>query len=320
MSRLYWHTEQRTAELFGAEYHHLGHLASGPAVAAWDFDRLVDVLDRFAPIMSMIPAGHYLHTYYQAAKAEEGSLSADALRRLLRGLQISVASRSSDVQLRLPGGHTTSVINVLLNTALLTGSDAIRLAAKLYGLGEIHGFIDGPDRSWCADVIERALDAGLYRRRVHIADQPGAPRTTVVDYGWDDVLGLLRERDDGPVVLSYSVTDSFPNRAVAGWTTKIPADWMPEDWGTDAAGLAEWAALSEAHRGEWRDGEIEERWSALPDAQRWALAVEGIRADPWKRIGRDLDTWAFGPAITVYDLLAEDRDTRIAAALEGVPS
>lgn len=321
MSRLYWHTEQRTAELYGAEHHHLGHLAFGAARAAWDFD-MTEPLERFGPIMALIPervdlgyGENYLHTGYRAALAEASSDSGvEELRRWRRSLALRLGSRVSDEVFQLPGGHTTSALNVALNTALLTGSDAIRLAAKVYGLSEQHGFIEGEDRAWCADVIEAALDAALYRRRRYVADYPGGPRTTLVDYGWDDVLALLRERDDGPVALSYSVTERFPNRLVAGWNIRLPLGWTP-GWTADDAGRTEWDRMSEAQRGEYRDREIEERWSALPDADQWQLAVDALRGTPWRRLGRDLTEYMFGPPLSAYDLLADDRDARIAAAL-----
>ena len=37
--------------------------------------------------------------------------------------------------------------------------------------------------------------------------------------GWENVAALLRNRDDAPVVCSYSVTDSFPNPTIARWAT-----------------------------------------------------------------------------------------------------
>ncbi|MFJ2217888.1 hypothetical protein ACIQVO_36265 [Streptomyces sp. NPDC101062] len=89
-------------------------------------------------------------------------------------------------------GHGIGAFTLMLNAAMESGGDALRLAARLHGQCEMHCWVDGPNREWAAGVITAALTGGLYRP----------------DCGWEKVRDLLRERADLPVVVSSS--DSFP--------------------------------------------------------------------------------------------------------------
>lgn len=147
-------------------------------------------------------------------------------------------------------------------------------AAKIHGGCEIHMWIDEPHQSWLADIIDDGLYIGVYRQRA----------------GWQDVQGLLREPDTGPVVMSFSVSDGFPNRYVADWTP-------PED---DPDG---------------------DSWYDLPRAEQWDLAMAKVREKRHLELSPDtLAGVAFGPPVTVYDLLAPDRDERVARAFALPPA
>jgi hypothetical protein len=104
----------------------------------------------------------------------------------------------------LPDGTQANVFETTLNTAVVMGSDHIRLLAKLHGQCEIHAYVEGPNRAWLADIIEQGIKDKVLR--VWEKDFYG---------GWPAVVELLRSRDDEPVVTSYSVTEQFPNRFVA---------------------------------------------------------------------------------------------------------
>jgi hypothetical protein len=81
------------------------------------------------------------------------------------------------------------------------------------------------------------------------------------------------------------VCESFPNRYVADW--QPPADDP--------------------------DGDI---WYDLPDSTQWDLAFAGLRArGPHLHLTPDsLAGISFGHPVTIYDLLAPDRDARVARA------
>jgi hypothetical protein len=92
-----------------------------------------------------------------------------------------------------------------LNTALLLGNDYVRLLARVHAQCEIHGWIDGPNRSWFAELIDGGRAVGLFR----------------ADQGWEDVATFMRANDTDPVAMSYSVTDSF-----------LSGEWVPDEYKT----------------------------------------------------------------------------------------
>lgn len=286
MSRVWFHAQGREAELRGSERAWLDHIASGPAEAAWDLNGL-NVLERCEQIIAMIPepsvgqyGADYLHAGLREARGRRalgntGRDGYEAERRLVGSLRTAFAGSGLSLHV---AGHALHSSDVRLNTALAAGSDVIALAAKIHGSCEIHGWVDGPDRKWLADLIDDGLHAGIYRQGLWYEATPGGERKWS-DQGWGDVTALLRETDDGPVVMSYSITDWFPNHEAAGMES----------------------------------GEFD----ALSEAERWQRGTQGLRTqEPWLRIGPDtLRAVTFGPAVTVYDLLAPDRDERVRAAV-----
>jgi len=212
--------------------------------------------------------------------------------------------------------HTT---DVGLNTALLAGSDLIRLAAKIDGWCEVHAWVEGGDRAWLAGIIEQGLRAGMYRQGLWMDNPDSGARDKWAPMGWDQVIGLLRARDDEPAVMSYSATDGFPNPYVAGWEPPVDPLWRPV-WAADGEGLAEWQELDDSIRKEYHDDRIGELWAQLPAGQQWELAMDGLRRSrPWARLAPDtLAAQTFGLPVTVYDLFAPDRDERVLAAAAAV--
>lgn len=305
MSRVYWHTRDGGAELSGAERGWCHHLAAGLATAAWDLTGF-EVLERLGPIMQMIPevpegryGANFLHRQFRAAveadrHARERSRAGDHGHFARSGGMIREFVRSFDTSLRVEpprivvAGHSLRLSSVNLNTALVAGSDPIRLAAKLHGWCELHCWVDGPHRAWLADVIDSGRQAGLYR--------PGM--------GWENVQVLLRATDTGPVVLSYSVTDQFPgpfqHPDAPAWPDGVPRRW-------DAL-----TAEQQQTREAWEDS-----WRELDPGETFDAGMVWLRAEqPWAQITPDnLATASFGPPVTVYDLFAGDRDERVARAI-----
>ncbi len=196
-------------------------------------------------------------------------------------------------------GHEMNVSNVNLNTALVAGSPPVQLAAKIHGWCESHCWVDGPDREWMAGIIDAGLTTGIYRRRLH--DERAQ--------GWEDVQALLRARDDEPVVLSYSVGDGFPNRDIA---RVLPTGaTRPKDW-------AEYDTWPEEQQRAWNEAcaAADERWGAMSHEAQWAAAMDGLtERRPWAQLTPDnLADVGFGSFVTVYDLIAADRDERVTAA------
>lgn len=315
MSRLYFNSPSGTAELHGSEHAWLRNIALMPSAAAWDLDGLGHRLERAQEILAMVPTGgadDYLHDELRKALNAYRSDVFDAINRLVMALRTAMRASSLTFQVARVSLRST---NVDLNTALVAGSDPVRLAAKVTGWAESHAWVEGPDRAWLADIMDAGLKAGIYRRGFWYAGEVNGPKDRWSDQGWDEVTAFLRARDNEPVVLSYSVGDSFPNPKVTDWAPDIAPDWRP-DWAVEGDGRAEWDGYGEDERVSWRSDHAFEAWAALPDAEQWELAMPGLRQKrPWARLSPEtLADVYFHLPVTVYDLLAPDRDDRVRAA------
>lgn len=143
---------------------------------------------------------------------------------------LSTLIRIGDPLLQVDGTplHTW---HLSLQTGVAVGNDALRLLTRVTAQCEIHGYVEGPNRAWLAGIIDAGRASCVLRR----------------DMGWEAVAALLREADDAPVVMSYSVTDSFPSYGAA--------------------------CLAGFHHARGYDA-----WEELDDAQQWAFALGGIRS------------------------------------------
>ena len=100
----------------------------------------------------------------------------------------------------------------ILNTAYKIGSDQIKLMTRIHAQCEVHGYIEPQNREWLAEIIQKGSDQGVFR--------DGA--------NWGGLVKLLREKDGSPVVMSYSVTESFPSTIHSDSKSKTfdeYADW-----------------------------------------------------------------------------------------------
>ncbi|WP_239404534.1 hypothetical protein [Frankia sp. Cj3] len=305
MSSVLWHTRDDETQLHGAERGWCRHLAAGPVAAAWDLHS-TSILERLAPIMRLIPevpdgeyGANYLHNYYRSAVEADRTAMARSrsgdhghFGKSSRVAREFVTAFDTAMKVNPPqiviAGHTLYLGNVNMNTALVAGSDPIRLAAKINGWCEAHCWVAEPDRAWMAGVIDAGRKAGLYRSAM----------------GWENVQAMLRTADDGPVVLSYTVTESFPNPFyhpdAPTWPAGVPRDWnalTPKQQQTRRA---------------W-----ESHWYEIDAGEAFDAAMLWLQADrPWAQITPgNLATEAFGPMVTVYDLFADDRDERVARAV-----
>lgn len=303
MSRVYFHSPSGTTELMGFERAWLGHLAAGPSQAAWDLDGS-GAFDRACAIMEMVvrppDESDYLQVHWRQAQAQEAANKAvyaawkpgqpfggvadhEPIWRFVNSLKLRLSVDGLDLDVAGARLHTK---NIDLNTALVAGSDPIRLAAKIHGWCESHCWVDGPDRVWLTGIITRGLETGLYRKSA----------------GWEAIVAGLLERDDEPVVMSYSVCDPFPDENVGDWMPPWP-EGVPRHWD----------ALTEDQQRE-RD-ERHQAWYDVPADEQWRISFAGLQDRPWLQLTPEsLAGVTFSSPVTVYDLFASDRDERIQAA------
>jgi hypothetical protein len=179
MSCIYFHSIDKDVRVRGAERHYAGNLCANMALAAL---RQILGPDDPPPIVDFIPTGHYLRRTW----------SPEAFGTWFRvgwegGLIVN--------------GEVQESFTVALNTALIAGSDPIKLLARLHGQCELNTYVEGSDRNWLANIIEHGLETGIMRSNM----------------GWNKVIQLLHSASDTPIVTSYSVTDQFPNAYYADW-------------------------------------------------------------------------------------------------------
>lgn len=209
MSRIYFHSLHGEAEVRGWERARAGALCSDMLMVALGVSTSDDMPSRPSPIRRILPPNCYALEYsgYQFASWLHTWLVA-----------------SNDTYFVVNSDRKITVFSAALNTAHVTGSDPVKLLARLHGQCELHAYVEGHNRAWLADIIEQGRAAGIMR----------------ADSGWESVIELLRTRDDEPVVTSYSVCEQFPNQGVANWQNddevwyELPAD---EKWRLALAGL-----------------------------------------------------------------------------------
>lgn len=269
MSRVYFHTEHETAELRGSERAWLSSLCNRVTIglldlhSTWNVDRL----------KLLINPSHYMNTMRMDPQQWTQNFET----------ALSVGSICGDTPLLQWKGHPIDTWNLVLNTALRIGNDSLKLAARIHAQCEIHCWVDGPDRAWLAGIMEAGLSCGLFRGG---------------DQGWEGVVKLLRSRDDGPVVLSYSVCEQFPGSHIGRWEP-TGTDWRPEDWDE----------MTEDEQDEAQ----QEAWYDLPDSEKWRISMEGLRKQE-QGLQIKPDDWSdfhFGRNLSALDLLASDWEERL---------
>lgn len=173
-------------------------------------------------------------------------------------------------------GKEIDIWTLSLNTALAVGSDPLRLAAKIYGTCEIHGFFEGKDRQWLAGLIMEGMEDNLFRRWLKYSD--GRELST----GWTELIAQLRRDDTEPVVMSFTVTDGFPCP---------PNDWRPDIVDTD----------------EDEDARLD-AWCELHERDQFHLALADVRKRPGQKpiSPETLRAYRFGHGLSFLDLRNSD--------------
>lgn len=240
MSRTYFHSPSGTAHLYGR----------ARALAGGHVDRhaVAEALTiGAARLRTVLPPESYPLNYTGPEFAERFSMWAANLT----GNHISVPG--------LNGHQPINLWELNLNTALCDGGDVFKLMARLHGQCEIHAYVEGPNRVWLAGIMRQGLAAKLFRP----------------DDNWESVAAFLEERSDEPVVMSYSVTDGFPN--AAHYDGDAPADQEDDDW-----------------------------FYELPEEEQWTSCMALLRREkPWLEL--DPETWnnyRFTHNLTWHDIIS----------------
>lgn len=293
MSRVYFHSPSGEAELWGGEYQWLGNLCADVTLG------VLNLRSNWRPWPAFIDATG--HNAYLAYPGRDGHLA--WLESLATAITVSGTTAFAWK------GRRLDMFQVRLNTATRIGGRPLRLAARIYGQGDIHLWFDGFLRSWVAEIITEGLESGVFRT---LGDKHR-------DESWEHVREFLLSRDDEPVVLSYSVERQFPNWQTAGWKPPEGTDLTP-DWAKKAPD--EWAVLSDDHKQEYYEETISILWADLGHDEQWRIAMEALRAKPGGlRLSLDgfesVENARFGHGLSAFDLIAPDYADRLNRALLG---
>jgi hypothetical protein len=245
MSCIYFHSIDKDVRVRGAERAYAGNLCANIALAAL---RQILGPDDPPPIIDFIPTGHYLRRTWLPEAF---------------GTWFRVGWKGG----LIINGEVQENFTVALNTALVAGSDSIKLLARLHGQCELNAYVEGPDRDWLADIVEQGLETGVMRSNM----------------GWAKVIQLLHSTSDVPVVTSYSVTDQFPNAHYANW------EKVYEDDGVHYSIEDSWYELS-AHQ-QWERALVGLR--SKNEKKRLQLSPE------------DWDTFDFGNGMNAFRIVEE---------------
>ena len=257
MSRIYFHAEDREAEVFGSER---GLMIETTA-------------DRTHYALRNIQDEHIERTY--AILAPEVRTRGSWAMKYPREYR-SLFTGSGIRKILEWNGVRFSPFPVMLNTLTRTGHDDLILLALIHGTCEAHGWIDGPDRAWFASKIDHALGSGILRE----------------NHGWNDVISLLNDSDEGEVVMSYSITGGFPSLNV----THLRIDW--DDYA--------------AYR------PVEKKWENLGRSGRWAAGMEALRGNGTLQISpARWGSSTFVLNFAAQDLAFDDWETRLDKAVAG---
>ena len=169
--------------------------------------------------------------------------------------------------------------------ALIAVGGPLRLSARVHGSCEIHGWVDGPNRAWLADVVEEGLASGVLRYAYQTQYE-----------NWPGVVALLRRTSRPPVVMAYSVTESFPNPYLVKPQTR-PYNEM--------TGTSDVSTTLKPKPGRSS--------TRAPSGSRRSLRC-GLRTATWRLGRRDWRAFRFTHRLSALDLLAKDWKSRLGRA------
>lgn len=270
MSRVYFHSVDDDAEVRGSERAYAGLLTTALTMAV--FENHIERYGDEQPLKLVLPPESYLQT--------------TAPQRFYETFRTWLQVGYGDDAYFILGDNHVSSWNVILNTITVIGNEPLKFLARMHAQCEIHGYVEGCDRKWLADIINAGRKDGLYRRNA----------------GWESAVALLESADDSPVVMSYSVCEQFPNAGIANWY-QWP-DGAEHDYGK----------LTETQKEAF--DEHSDKWHDLTDDERWRRGIDGLRAKGGNlRIQPDgFADYGYGNGLSAFDVLEFLVDSKLTTA------
>lgn len=282
MSKIYWHARLGEVAVAGPERAHM-------QIVTQDLAKTVlaeySVRGERHPMAAVMNKDHYAYDQmYLEHWTDRGFENWVAQGRIKQAVDLALGGYR---ELTFTfGGKTHHVANLAGNTAIVTGSPTIALMAKLHGYCESHAWVSEENREWLAGVIEQGRKVNILR----------------ADMGWEDLCEFLRQTElfPGPVVTSYSVSDSFPSMT--------PCRWMDAAWPEEmvAAKSYDYDRLDDDQKVDVaarQDAWYEE----LTDDQRWDMSFKAIQEQWWLELTPEsLTTPTFASTESFWDVVASE--------------
>lgn len=261
MSSIGFHSPQGTVSIHGPERANAHILCSDLLVMALGIQHEQDTEHRRSSLRRLVPG------LYQK---ETGSEWIHHSINFLRDFELYIRSDSRAGLIHYRGG--INAFHAALNTAIVAGSDPIRLLARIDAQCELHGYVEGKNRAWLAGIVEEGIAQNILRT----AYDGSAYKDSEDDWwGWQRLVQMLQEREDEPVVMSHSSGDHFPNLGI-----------LHEDG--QSFSQKKWYALSS-------DEQWEQAMTALRhmnESQHLEISPDALPSDKW------------GNGLSGYDLRA----------------
>ena len=179
MSRIYFHTKDKAVAIGGSDRALMGYICKLMTIRM--LDAITFTTKEVNRVCALLPPDHYLRS------TRPGDEWAQRFE-----IFISVDENLGS----LP------IFDLQLNTAILSGSDAVKLSARIHGQCEVHGWFSTDNKNWLCSIIQQGIEARIFR-----------------DPGWLKVQHLAQNTKSDRIVMSYSVCNSFPNGD--GWEDAV---------------------------------------------------------------------------------------------------
>jgi len=239
MSRVYFSSVNKEVELWGAER----------ALASCYIDKMalsiLNIEQNYKDLYNILSPQHYLKNIQ------------DPLEQKISYMEMAIRSHYGGGNLFILDGKPLNTWHMILNTAMVIGSNPIRFFCRLHAQCEIHAYIKGKNKKWLAQIIQEGLKSHIYREEA----------------GWKEIINFLLEDNKNTVVMSYSVTDSFPSPSIL----------------------------------EIYEDEAREKFYNKPIEKQWKKCLNVIYKNPFLEIKPDNLYLLFGDGITFFDLLNKIR-------------
>lgn len=193
MSRIYFTSIDKEAELYGRERFLMDSISK--TIGNGILYRDLHFSSRESRLKLLQSNDPYIHKII----SHNGNISADDMETIITLCSVPSFTGEERIKIYDPSFDIFIVpFGWYYNQAIKYGSDIVRLATLIHCSCEIHGYFKRDNYEFICKIIKDGISDKIFRD----------------DVGWDKVLDLFETCKGDEIVMSYSVTDSFPSSYV----------------------------------------------------------------------------------------------------------